>query len=157
QDDRRRGQRGRANGKVQLRVPKEVVRAKCTAHMRHGEPVDRPELVHDSEFSIVARFQQEYRGLAEYYKLAVNRGNLDRPKWAMERALTKTLARKLGTSVSQVYARFGATLQTASGPRKGLEVRVERPGKPPLIAQWGGISLARQGRAILDDQQRVVP
>jgi group II intron reverse transcriptase/maturase len=157
QDDRRRGQRGRANGKVQLRVPKEVVRAKCAAHLRHGKPVDRPELVPDSEFSIVARFQQEYRGLAEYYKLAVNRGNLDRLKWVMEAALTKTLARKLGISVSQVYARFGATLQTASGPRKGLEVRVVRPGKPPLVAQWGGISLARQGHAVLDDQQRVVP
>jgi group II intron reverse transcriptase/maturase len=156
QDDRRRVHRGRANGKVQLRVPKDVVRAKCHAHTRRGKPVHRTELTHDTEFSIVARFQQEYRGVAEYYKLAVNRGNLDRLKWVMEAALTKTLACKLGVSVRKVYARFGTTLQTASGPRKGLEVRVERPGKPPLVAQWGGITLARQGHAILDDRQPVV-
>jgi hypothetical protein len=155
-DDRRRGQRGRANGKVQLRVPKEVVRAKFAAHQRHGKPIERLGLIHDSEFSIVDRFQQEYRGLAEYYKLAVNRGILAHVKWVMETALTKTLARKLGISVNRVYARFGVTTPTASGPRKGLEVRVERPGRRPLVARWGGISLAWQRDAILDDRRPIV-
>jgi hypothetical protein len=29
---------------------------------------------------------------------------------------------------------------------------VERPGKPPLVARWGGITLAREKWATLDDQ-----
>ena len=152
-DDRRRGQRGRANGKVQLRVPKEVVRAKCHAHTNRGKPVHRTELIHDSEFSIVARFQQEYRGVAEYYKAAVNRGNLDRLKWVMETARPRRWARR--HQRRKVYARFGTTLQTASGPRKGLEVRWS-DREAAAVAQWGGITLARQGHAILDDQQPVV-
>jgi hypothetical protein len=103
----------------------------------------------------VAQFQQRYRGFAEYYKLATNRSYLlGRLKWVMETALTKTLALKLGISVSQVYDRFGTTIQTAQGPRKGLEVRVEREGKPPLVARWGGITLARQRFAVLDDREQ---
>ncbi len=133
QQDERRGRHGRFNGKVALKVPAEAVRERCKSYSRRGRPIHRQELVHDSEFSIVAQFQGRYRGFAEYYKLATNRSYLlGRLKWVMETALTKTLALKLGISVSQVYARFGTTLQTAQGPRKGLEVRVERDGKPPL-------------------------
>ena len=39
--------------------------------------------------------------------------------------------------------------------RAGFEVRVEREGKPPLVAQWGGISLAWSIDTTLDD--RFVP
>jgi Type II intron maturase len=157
QQDERRGRHGRFNGKVALKVPAEAVRGRCKSYSRRGRPIHRQELVHDSEFSIVAQFQQRYRGFAEYYKLATNRSYLlGRLKWVMETALTKTLALKLGISVSQVYARFGTTLQTAQGPRKGLEVRVEREGKPPLVARWGGITLARQRFAVLDDQEQPV-
>jgi group II intron reverse transcriptase/maturase len=155
QQDERRGRHGRFNGKVALKVPAEAVRERCKSYSRRGRPIHRQELVHDSEFSIVAQFQGRYRGFAEYYKLATNRSYLlGRLKWVMETALTKTLALKLGISVSQVYARFGTTLQTAQGPRKGLEVRVERDGKPPLVARWGGITLARQRFAVLDDREQ---
>ena len=62
----------------------------------------------------------------------------------MERSLTKTLARKYRITVPQVYRRFRAVLDTEHGPRRGLQVTVDRGGgKKPLVAQWGGISLAR--------------
>jgi hypothetical protein len=62
----------------------------------------------------------------------------------MERSLTKTLARKYRITVPQVYRRFRAVLDTEHGPRRGLQVIVDRGGgKKPLVAQWGGISLAR--------------
>lgn len=38
---------------------------------------------------------------------------------------------------------FRAVLATEHGPRRGLQVTVHRDGKKPLVAQWGGISLAR--------------
>ena len=153
QQNNLRRQGRRLNGTVVLKTPPEFVRGKCRSHMRSGKPVHRPELIHDSVFSTVSRFQQEYRGFAEYYKLALNRSYLfGRLKWVMEAALTKTLANKLRARVCEVYARFGATFQTADGPRKGLEVKEEREGKPPLVARWGGISLAREKYAVLDDQ-----
>jgi len=85
-----------------LRVPPDVVREKCARYLRHGEPMHRSELVHDSVFSIVAQYQQEYRGVVAYYRRAYNLHRLNRLKWVMERSLTRTLALKLRPSVSRV-------------------------------------------------------
>lgn len=59
----------------------------------------------------------------------------------METSLTKTLAAKLQLSVTQVYRRFHATIEVNGRSYKGLQVVIERPGKQPLVAQWGGIPL----------------
>jgi hypothetical protein len=133
-------------------VPVEVVRAACDRYLRQGKPSHRKKLTNDSPYSIVARFQQEYRGLVEYYQLTYNRHRLNRLKWVMEQALTKTLAHKLRLSAHQVYARFQTTIQTEQGPRRVLEVKVERGhGKTPLIARWGNVSLTRRTHALLND------
>jgi hypothetical protein len=80
----------------------------------------------------------------QYYKLAFNRHRLGRLKYVMERSLTKTLARKCRIRGSQVYRRYRAVLATEHGPRRGLQVTVDRDGRrSPLVAPWGGISLAR--------------
>jgi hypothetical protein len=86
--------------------------------------------------------------------MAYNLHRLNYLKWIMETSLTKTLARKLRISVRKVYKRFGSTLQTPDGPRKVLQVKVERSGKAPLVATWGNVSLAHRKKAILDDQPR---
>jgi hypothetical protein len=71
----------------------------------------------------------------------------------MERSLVATLAHKLRISVAKVYERYQTTIETPDGPRKVLQVTVERKGgKRPLIARWGGMSLARKAKAILNDQ-----
>ena len=139
------------NGQIELKVPMQVIRAKCQSYLRQGKPNHRKERIDDTVYSIIAQYQQEFRGLAEYYQLAGNRYQLNRFKWVMERSLVATLARKLRITVSQVYDRYQTTIQTANGPRKGLEVTVAREGKRPLIARWGGISLARNMKAILHD------
>jgi hypothetical protein len=49
--------------------------------------------------------------------------------------------------------KYEATVTTPEGVRlKCLEVRVEREGKEPVIAQFGGLHLKRQPTAILNDQ-----
>jgi group II intron reverse transcriptase/maturase len=132
------------NAAIGLKVPIEVIRTKCSPYLHHGEPIRRTERTVDTAFSIVAQFQAEFRGVAEYYKLAFNRHRLGRLHYVMERSLTKTLARKYRITVPQVYRRFRAVLDTEHGPRRGLQVTVDRGGgKKPLVAQWGGISLAR--------------
>ena len=152
-NDRKHDWRGHRsiNGQVGLKVPKSVIAEKSQAFRRHGKPVARKERAEDTPYSIIAGYQQEYRGLAEYYQLAVNRYQLNRLKWVMERSLVATLAEKLQITVSQVYARYETTLQTSDGPRKGLQATIEREGKRPLVASWGGISLARNMKAILTD------
>jgi AI2M/AI1M-like HNH endonuclease/type II intron maturase len=153
-NDIKHDQRGHRsiNGQIGLKVPMDVVRTACDRYLRQGKPIHRKELINDSPYSIVARFQQEYRGLVEYYQLAYNLHRLNRLKWVMEQALTKTLAHKLRLSVPQVYARFQTTVQTERGSRRVLEVKVERGhGKTPLIAHWGNVSLTRRTHVILND------
>jgi hypothetical protein len=141
------------NGRITLKAPKDVVRAKRRLYERDGKPIHRRERAHESEYTIVASYQQEYRGLVEYYRMATNLRQFGALKWVMEISLVKTLANKRRCRMSQVRRRYGTTLQTANGPRKGLRVVVERgAGKKPLVAQWGGISLKRQEGAILNDQ-----
>jgi group II intron reverse transcriptase/maturase len=133
------------NGRITLKAPKDVVRAKRRLYERDGKPIHRRERAHESEYTIVASYQQEYRGLVEYYRMATNLRQFGALKWVMEISLVKTLANKRRCRMSQVRRRYGTTLQTANGPRKGLRVVVERgAGKKPLVAQWGGISLKRQ-------------
>lgn len=143
------------NGTVTLRVPAAVIQAHCRPYMRDGKPVHRRERCHDTPYSIVAQYQAEFRGLAEYYRLAHNLSHLDRLRWVMETSLLKTLAHKLRCSVSEAARRYRAVIQTEHGPRKVLRVTVERgEGKGPLVTHWGGISLKWDKRAILDDQPR---
>lgn len=146
------------NAAIGLKVPADVIRAKCAPYLHHGRPIRRTERIVDTDFSIVAQFQAEFRGVAQYYKLAFNRHRLGRLKRAMEQSLTKTLARKYRIRVPQVYRRYRAVLATEQGPRRGLRVTVDRDGgRAPLVAQWGGISLARDTTPTVlnDDPPRI--
>jgi Type II intron maturase len=142
------------NGRVGLKMPMDVVRANCQPYLRRGKPAALLDRVHDSDFRIVARYQAEFRGIAEYYQLAYNRHRLGLLRYAMERSLTKTLGHKYKISVNKVWNRYRATWLTAAGPRKGLQVTIRRgEGKRPLVARWGGISLARRTtKVILKDE-----
>lgn len=53
--------------------------------------------------------------------------------------------------MKQVFDRYQTTITTLEGPKRVLQVVIEREGKKPLVAQWGGISLARREKAILND------
>lgn len=153
----RRGHRS-INAAIGLKVPADVIRATCKPYLHRGKPVRRTERTVDTDFSIVAQFQAEFRGVAQYYKMAFNRHRLGRLKYVMERSLAKTLARKFRIRVPQVFRRYRAVLATEHGPRRGLQVTVHRDGgRSPLVAQWGGISLARDTTPTVlnDDPPRI--
>jgi len=152
----RNGRRS-TNGSIGLRVPCDVALEKCQRYMHHGKAIHQMECTNDTVFSIVAHYQQEFRGIVEYYRMAYNlSAQLRRLKWMMEQSLTKTIARKLRCTVAKVYDRYGVIITTVEGPRKGLRVRVERKSRPPLEAYWGGISLGWKTEAVLDDSPRHV-
>jgi hypothetical protein len=146
QADQKRDRRGRRsiNGQIGLKVPAVVVRANCASYFRHGRATPRVERINESVYDIVVRYQSEYRGLVEYYRLAYNLHQLNQLKGVMQESLSKTLAAKLQISVARVYRRFGTTKQTARGSRRVLRVTVEREGKRPLVALWGAIPLVRR-------------
>ncbi len=58
-----------ANGRIGLLVPPDVVEGKCALYQQVGKPVSRPALLNDDDFTIIERYQQEYRGVVQYYML----------------------------------------------------------------------------------------
>ena len=146
------GRRG-ANGVIALFVPAKVIEDKRRSFMRNGKVIHRNALLHDDDFSIVQRFQQEYRGLVQYYILAQNLSWFSELYWTMGTALLKTLACKHRSSVSKQRAKYQSTTVSTSGKTVPcLQVVVNRPGKKPLVAKWGGISLVHKRRAVIQDK-----
>jgi hypothetical protein len=141
------------NAQIGFHVPKDVIDRNCQDYTEEGKPIHRPEMLKDTVFTIVSTYQAEYRGLVEYYRLAHDLSQkLPRLKWDMERSLIKTLAAKLQLPGSQVYRRYRGTIDVKGKPYKGLRVTIEREGKKPLAAQWGGIPLTWNIGATLNDQ-----
>jgi group II intron reverse transcriptase/maturase len=140
------------NGRIGLHVPPDVNEKKCAPYMKAGKPIHRPELQHESDFAIMSYYQQVYRGIVQYYLLAHNVAVLGKLRYVMKGSLLKTLAGKHKTTMSAMRRKYQTTTTTAAGKTlQCLEVRVEREGKHPLIARFGGISLTRTPMAVLND------
>jgi group II intron reverse transcriptase/maturase len=146
-----RGKRS-ANGTISLRVPISVIKAKTAPYLTHGKPERRSQLINDDDHTIVATYAAEYRGIVQYYLLAGNVNRLYRLHWVMETSLLKTLANKHRSSVSKMARKYKTTIDTPHGPRKCLEARLERSGRKPLVARFGGIPLRRKMDAIVSDR-----
>ncbi|TMC90114.1 MAG: hypothetical protein E6J22_13445 [Chloroflexi bacterium] len=148
-----RGTRCRSvNGRIGLRIPAEVLKDKCDRYKKNQKIRQRPELENDSDFTIMALYQLEYRGIVEYYRLAYNLHQLDLLRWIMEVSLTKTLAHKHKTSVQKMCDKYKAEWEENGTTHRGLRVVIPREGKNPLMATWGGISLRWDVKATLNDQ-----
>ena len=156
--------------KSDVRVPVRVIEQHCQAYMVNGEPAHRSLLIHDEDYSIVDRYQAEFRGVVQYYLMAVNVAHLGKLQWVMEWSLAKTLAAKHKTTCQKVFRSYKSTVPTGHGPRKCLKVVKEQgEGKRPLVTRqpyghctdrqdrtrswFGGIPLKRNRQAILVDRQ----
>ncbi len=129
------------NGGIGFRVPRAVLTEKCNRYKRNGKPIHRAELLNESDYSIIATYQLEYRGLVTYYQCAYNLHRLHALKWTMEQSLTKTLAHKHKTTVAKIYKNYKTQAKVDNRKRSVLQVTVPREGKNPLVATWGDISL----------------
>jgi group II intron reverse transcriptase/maturase len=141
------------NGVIGLRVPIDVINARCRLYMKRNKPIHRPALLFESDYTIIDRYQAEYRGVVQYYLLAYNVCRLNKLHFTMERSLTRTLANKHKSTAKQMRNKYRSTIETSYGPMKCLKVTVEREnGKKPLVAYFGGIPLRRQKEVTLHDQ-----
>lgn len=141
-----------ANGRVKLGVPTGVITAKCAPYLRRGKPERRATLINLDDHTIVQIYGAEYRGIVQYYLLATDVFRLDRLCWVAGTSMLKTLAAKHDSSVTKMAAHYRAKTSTPHGVRACFEARVERDGKQPLVARFGGIPLIRQKGAVLTDR-----
>ncbi len=98
--------RRKVNGRIGLRVPAKVIEQHCRAYVRNGKPADRPVLIHDTDYSIVERYQAEFRGVVQYYLLAQNVFHFGKLQWVMNQSLAKTLANKHQTTSAKIFRRY---------------------------------------------------
>jgi hypothetical protein len=150
-DDKHTQGKRSINGSVQLRIPAKFIEDKSALYMKDNKPIQRPELINDADYSIVAHYQSEYRGYVQYYKLAQNIARLKKVHWTMWLSLLKTLANKHKTTVAKIKARYHRTVKLPHGLRKCIVVTAPREGKKPLVARFGGIPLKRNLHAIIQD------
>jgi group II intron reverse transcriptase/maturase len=146
-----------ANGRIGLLVPSDIVESKCALYQRAGKPLHRPQLLENDDFTIINHYQQEYRGVVQYYLLAHNVSWFGKLYWVTRCSLLKTLACKHQSSVKAQWRKYHASFQAANGTTyQCLEIQVQREGKKPLVARFGGIPLKRQPRARLIDQSPTI-
>jgi group II intron reverse transcriptase/maturase len=139
------------NGKVALRVPEDVIKAKCAPYRQRGKPWHRTRLQNLDDYDIVRIYGAEYRGTVNYYLLARDVWRLRTLRWHAETSMLKTLAAKHHSSVSTMAGQYKAKVATGDGLRTCFEARKHREGKQDLVARFGGIPLKHDRRAVIAD------
>ncbi|MGD0611283.1 MAG: reverse transcriptase domain-containing protein [Anaerolineales bacterium] len=141
------------NGHIALLLPKSVIQKKSAPYLKDGKPIHNSFLMINQDFSIVHDYQTKLRGLYQYYALATNVGRLHDLKWIMEQSLMKTLAAKHKCSVRVMLGKYKTSIKTEKGKTlKCIQVRVNREGKKPLVATFGGFSMERKQFTTVYDQ-----
>jgi hypothetical protein len=147
-----RQQKRSVHRNIGMYIPEDVLQAKRKRYLRDGKAIHRAELLNDSEYDIITRYQGEYRGLVNYYGMAHNLAELGYIRWTMETSLLKTLAHKNQTSVVKEKKRLNGKTETKAGPRTCLKLTIQREKKNPLVAIFGGLSLRRSKKTVMQDQ-----
>ncbi|MCL4486817.1 MAG: reverse transcriptase domain-containing protein [Chloroflexi bacterium] len=143
------------NGCIRLGVPYGKVDELAVRYLRHGKPIHEANLLQYSDAEIMNVYQQRFRGIAEYYKYAVDRCALRKLKYVMEVALTKTLADKFKSTVPWAYRQYGGRRTVDGKTYKVLVVEVPTKDDTHYI-YWGGIPLkvVKPGSEPIDDDIR---
>jgi hypothetical protein len=138
-------------------VPLDVIKAKRAPYRKKGKPWHRPALKNLDDYDIIRTYGAEYRGVVNYYMLAVDVWRLNELRWFAETSMLKTLAAKYHSTVTKMAAKYKAKISTSQGLRTCFEARVQRDNKPDLVARFGGIPLVRKRDAVLKDRAPALP
>lgn len=144
------------NGIIRLGIPYGLVDEECKRYLKNGKPTSEPGLLAFSDAHIIDTYQLRFRGLAEYYKFAVDRKQLGKLKYIMECSLVRTLAHKFKTTGAKVYARYRSTVEVKGKRYKVLLTEVPT-SKGTRKIYFGGIPLVvvKTGTGYLIDQRYV--
>jgi hypothetical protein len=133
-------------------VPQEVTKRRAKPYMHSGKPVHRGERIHDNDGTIIKTYQQEYRGIVNYWRMAYNLREMGKLRWIMQQSLMKTLAAKYKTSITKLLKKYEAEEIIEGRKCRVLKAVITRPGKAPVVGIWGGVTLAWNPEATLNDQ-----
>jgi hypothetical protein len=115
------------NGAIGLFVPRDVIRRRCVCYMSKGKPAQRGPLLHDEDYTIVAKYGSEYRGFGQYYLLAQ-----DVPAWgscvgSWRHRCSRPWPGNISPTVAKMARKYKASVETANGSRTCFQVAVHRP------------------------------
>jgi group II intron reverse transcriptase/maturase len=128
------------NGTIRLGLPTGLIAKRAKQYQRDGKTISEATLVFHSDAHIIDTYQSRFRGLAEYYKYAVDRKRLGKLKYVMEQALVRTLAEKFKTSIRGVYRKYHSKMEVDGFVYKTLAVDVPTE-KGTRHIHWGAIPL----------------
>ncbi|SPF37179.1 hypothetical protein SBF1_1750004 [Candidatus Desulfosporosinus infrequens] len=114
---------------IGFRIPDKKMKNKAMLYKKGGKPTQRRELTINSDFDIIAQYQSEFRGFAQYYLLAYNAHQLHHLKRTMELSLARTLANKYKTTVNIIFKKYKTTRETDGKNYKVIQTEVIREGK----------------------------
>jgi len=137
------------NGRITLLMPRKVVQKYKERYCVGGKPVHMAQLEAESVYTTIQRFQGVLRGVYNYYCMAPNVSTrTGHVKWILQISLVKTLAHKLRCKATEIYRRYGVEILG----HKALQAVIERPGKEPLVATFGGFPMVRipEGMGVTD-------
>lgn len=137
------------NGAIMLRMPEEVKNQWIRRYQKQGKPVHDGRKLHDTVFDIISRYNSEFRGVINYYRMAVNIGTVGHQiQWVMQSSLIKTLAVKNQETIRTTYKRYVAKSEDGL---TCLEHKIVREGREPLVARFGGFPLRYEPNAKIVD------
>jgi len=153
EDGMSKGGRRAGNGCISLLMPRDVLTKYRRRYCKEGKVVQRADLLSDSVYTIIQRYQGVLVGLYNYYCMAVNvSGRMSQVKWVLRTSLLKTLANKLKRRMCKIIKTYRVPNQEYTTFRE----IIDRPGKAPLVATFGGMSLKRipegMGKDSFDDR-----
>lgn len=129
-------------GNIGFIIPHDVISKYYSKYCKNRKPRSFDHLIHEEDYDIVSKFQLEFIGIVQYYKLARNLGKLFKIKWIIQNAMLRTLANKHKTSVAKLVKKY-KKWKIINGKRYSvIEVSYVKNGKS-ISKYFGGISLER--------------
>jgi group II intron reverse transcriptase/maturase len=132
----------RANGTVQLSVPKTTVHKLLRRYTHHGKGIHRAQLSQAPDEEIISIFDSELRGYYNYYQLAYNVSNrIGHVQYFMWQSLVKTLAHKHKITVAAVVKKYhppDAQLKNV------IAVTRKKDNGQEVTIRYGNFSLTRK-------------
>ena len=128
------------NGSIAFLIPHDVITNIKKLYTKNNKPIHLSQYIHNSDFDIVSKYQNTYKGYCQYYKFVRNQSKLGYIKWILETSMVKTLASKFKTTVQKIYKKYGSTYTYDNYTYKVLKV-VKNINDKTYTSMFGGIPL----------------
>ena len=128
------------NGVIALLMPMQVVRKYRDRYSRGGKIAAQAELLADTDYTILQRYQSVLKGVYNYYCMTVNVSKrMSHIKMILQTSMLRTLSSKYQRSVREI-----SKMYKVSGSEYTMyRATYDRPDKEPLTAVFGGMPLRR--------------